>query len=749
MFVVNGISTPRRHGLLAGLVAGGLIVAFCLAGATLAQEKPANDAKPQTAERGGEPVKRIGRAMKLRLPITGKTYPAVRRFVLRALDEAKAAGTRPVLIFTFDVAPDARDFAASSEFGASYQLADFLSSDKLNDATTVAYIPESIQGHAVLVALACEQIIMGPSAEIGSAAIHEPTITPPLRSAYKEIASRRKTIPTEVALGLLEPARKVLVVETDLSREYVTPEQLEELRKTRTIQSSRTLFEAGQPGRLSADEARGLDLISAKAANRRGLARVLELRPDAVEEDPSDGGQWQAVRVDLKGPITAETARRVQRSIEDAIRRRPVNFICLWIESPGGSPTDSVELASYLASDLDPSKIRTVAYIPRQALSDAALIALACDQVVMGPDALLGGPGEHEPSEGEVDLAGKALREAIAPRKDRSWSLPVALIDPELEVYRYTRGGAAKFAEYFSEDELAEQPDRGAWQQGQRVTTPGKPFQTAGKDAVDYWLASHVVNSFAEFKDLYGLESDPPSLEPGWTDALIDILADARVAVLLLIVGFVATYIELHTPGIGIGAFVATVCFALFFWSRFGGTAGWLEVVLFLLGVGCLLLEVFVIPGFGIFGLGGGALIIASLVLASQTFVFPQNEYQYAELQRSLLVVVAAGAGTIALAVMLNRWLPKTPLLGQMVLEPPAGQEAAEISRRESLAHYETLVGQRGRTTTPLVPAGKAHIGEQFVDVMADGEFIPRGTEIVVVEVQGNRILVRTADNNV
>lgn len=286
MFVVNGISTPRRHGLLAGLVAGGLIVAFCLAGATLAQEKPANDAKPQTAERGGEPVKRIGRAMKLRLPITGKTYPAVRRFVLRALDEAKAAGTRPVLIFTFDVAPDARDFAASSEFGASYQLADFLSSDKLNDATTVAYIPESIQGHAVLVALACEQIIMGPSAEIGSAAIHEPTITPPLRSAYKEIASRRKTIPTEVALGLLEPARKVLVVETDLSREYVTPEQLEELRKTRTIQSSRTLFEAGQPGRLSADEARGLDLISAQGGQSPRVGPRLGAAPGCGRRRP-------------------------------------------------------------------------------------------------------------------------------------------------------------------------------------------------------------------------------------------------------------------------------------------------------------------------------------------------------------------------------------------------------------------------------------------------------------------------------
>ena len=79
---------------------------------------------------------------------------------------------------------------------------------------------------------------------------------------------------------------------------------------------------------------------------------------------------------------------------------------------------------------------------------------------------------------------------------------------------------------------------------------------------------------------------------------------------------------------------MAAVCFLLFFWSRYlGGTAGWLEVMLFVAGASCVLLEVFVIPGFGIFGLGGGALILASLILASQTFVVPQNDYQFDQLR--------------------------------------------------------------------------------------------------------------------
>jgi membrane-bound ClpP family serine protease len=50
-------------------------------------------------------------------------------------------------------------------------------------------------------------------------------------------------------------------------------------------------------------------------------------------------------------------------------------------------------------------------------------------------------------------------------------------------------------------------------------------------------------------------------------------------------------------------------------------------------------------------------------------------------------------------------------------------------------------------TTTPLTPAGKARFGHELVDVIADGEFVSRGTAVTVVEVHGNRILVRGAGN--
>ena len=165
------------------------------------------------------------------------------------------------------------------------------------------------------------------------------------------------------------------------------------------------------------------------------------------------------------------------------------------------------------------------------------------------------------------------------------------------------------------------------------MTTPGRPLKLSGTQAEEYHLANHVVENFAQFKQYYGLENDPMLVEPGWADFLIRALASPGVAVLLLLIGGAALYIELHAPGVGIGGFVAAVCFLLFFWSRYlGGTAGWLAVSLFVAGMSCLLLEVFVIPGFGIFGLGGGAHGAGLARPGQPDLLWPRNEYQFDQL---------------------------------------------------------------------------------------------------------------------
>ena len=239
-----------------------------------------------------------------------------------------------------------------------------------------------------------------------------------------------------------------------------------------------------------------------------------------------------------------------------------------------------------------------------------------------------------------------------------------------------------------------------------------------------------------------------PHARPGWADTLIEALASPGVSAVLLTIAFVALYVELSAPGTGLGAFVSAVCFLLFFWAHYlGGTADWLEGLLFIAGVCFLLLEIFVLPGFGIFGLGGGCLVLVSLVLASQTFVLPQNDYQLGQLSRSLVTVVAAGVGIGATALVIRRWLPRAPILSELMLRPPEGEEAEDLRRREALVDYAEFVGRHGTTTTQLTPGGKARFGDLLVDVISDGDVIPSGSEVEVVEVHGNRVVVEVVDS--
>ncbi|MCE5302833.1 MAG: hypothetical protein LLF97_06950 [Planctomycetaceae bacterium] len=687
----------------------------------------------------------IGRFLRVTLPVTGSSCAQIRRAAIRAVDRARREKVRLTLIFEFDVPKGQKDFGRGSEFGASLELANFLAGDALAGVRTVAYVPQPIEGHALLAVLACQEIVMASQASIGSAGTDEKALTPTIRSAYAEIARRRRTVPVAVALGLLDPSLEVLRVETEAGEEIVTPDQWAELKKTRTAKPPIVLKRAGQALELTGDEARRLGVAGYLADDRRALIKGFELAKTSVEEDPSLLGPWRPVRVDLKGPIRADTVAQIQRVIEDQVRERDVNFVCLWIDSPGGAVAEAMRLADFLAFQLDPSRVRTVAYVPHEARSDAALVALACDQVVVGPSAVLGGPGAYELSPEEIQQTCETIRKTLAPRKDRSWSLPAAMIDPRLTVFRATRLGQV---EYFCDAELAEQPDSAQWQRGAIVTTPGVPLKLIGRQAVDDHVANSEADDFAQFKRSYDLSGDPALVGPGWADFLVRALASSEVAVLLLMLGGAALYLELHSPGLGVGGFAAAICFLLFFWSRYlGGTAGWLEVSLFLAGVSCLLLEIFVIPGFGIFGLGGGALVLVSLILASQTFVWPRNEYQFDQLERSLLTVFAAGVGLLVIAIVLRRRLPRTPWLGRMMLQPPDDQERETIRRRESLVDFRNLLGRQGITTTQLTPGGKAQFDDLLVDVLADGESLPRGATVEVVDVRGNRVLVKKVES--
>jgi membrane-bound ClpP family serine protease len=689
-----------------------------------------------------------GRLIRIRLPLVGNSDAHIKTSIQRAIEQLgkmpRHQGRRPILVLELVPARRHAGYGEGTDFERAVSVARYLTSQELSAVKTVAYIPQSIKGHGVLIALACEEIVMDPDAEIGEAGVDEKEhreIEPGILSMYEQIAAARRTVPEAIAVAMLDRRVELVKAETDQSTEFILRDDMEKLKKDHTIVSDSTLVPRGTLANFTGREGRELGFVKLLASNTEALARGLGLPPQAVVEDQSLVGDWRPVIIELAGPITPRKVHQLQTLIGNEISERNVNWIGLRIDSTGGEISDCLRLADTLAT-LDRNEVRTVAYVPAEASGGAALVALACDQLVMQPDAKVGGTGAQEPDRGMLDSVRTSLGE-LAKETDQSWSLLAALIDPSLTVYSYqnTKTGEVR---YYSGDEASKLSDAKDWRRGAQITTPRQPLRLSAKQASDLGLVSQVVDNYDDFKQLYGFESDPRVAEPNWALELIEAMSSPALTVLLLVLGFVGIYVELHAPGTGVGGFVSALAFLLFFWSKFlHGTAGWLEVLLFLGGICCVFVEVLVLPGMAIFGLGGGIMILASLVFASQTFILPQTASQLAELRGSLSVVAAATACMVVVALALRRYLPKSPMLRPLLLNPLEEHEREDIEYREAMADFSHLVGRHGTAATHLMPAGKAEFDGQLVDVIAEGMPVERGQVVVVVRAKANRVVVR------
>ncbi len=279
----------------------------------------------------------------------------------------------------------------------------------------------------------------------------------------------------------------------------------------------------------------------------------------------------------------------------------------------------------------------------------------------------------------------------------------------------------------------------------------GHVLTISGEEAVTYRLGQVVVD-VEDLKALYGLRGKPIRVDgPTWVDSFVTVLNDPIVSWLLLFVGLFMLVVEMKMPGIGLPAVVSASAFLLFFWSRYlSGTADQLEIILFVIGILCLALELFVFPGFGVFGLSGVLLILASIVMASHTFVWPTQDYEYREMGHTLIRVLMAMAAVGCGAVALARYFPSLPVFNRLVLKPEPWlgvlEDAAPKTIPDEPESLTFLIGETGRTTTVLRPSGKARFGSLVVDVTADGYFIEADRLVAVLDVQGHKVVVKRVE---
>jgi membrane-bound ClpP family serine protease len=180
-----------------------------------------------------------------------------------------------------------------------------------------------------------------------------------------------------------------------------------------------------------------------------------------------------------------------------------------------------------------------------------------------------------------------------------------------------------------------------------------------------------------------------------------------------------------------------------FFWiNLFQGTVEWLEILLILGGVICLLAEIFVLPGFGLFGVAGLALLAIGLLLAGQTFTFPTNTYQWG---KSIYGLGQMGLGVILLAITgfaFRNQLARLPMIRWFALEHPT-QDRFVVAMERLNEERHMLKGMYGTTMTRCNPYGKAYLGDQVVDVVSKGDWIDENMPIEVLDVKDTQVIVR------
>jgi membrane-bound serine protease (ClpP class) len=450
----------------------------------------------------------------------------------------------------------------------------------------------------------------------------------------------------------------------------------------------------------------------------------------AVQDESVVVGAKKTFVIPLNGVIESSMHGFLGRRIAEA-RKAGAQCIVLDIDSPGGRLDTTLEIVDLLRKTDD---IEIVAYVRRQAISGAAVIALACQRIEMHPEAQLGdvgvivaapfSPYQYVP-EKERSPVVAAIR-TIAEATGRPAALAEAMVDKDITVYSATKKDGGELR-YFTNKEWESLPDADLWQKGPPVFEARQNnFLTVnGTRAVELGLANGISRSLDATLDNLGALRPANVLAWTWIDTTVEILNSPLITWLLLIVGFGALLVELSSPGIGMGGLISLLCFSLFFWSRFlGGTSGWLEVVLFAVSLTFIAMELFVLPGFGVAGMTGIGLLILSLVMASRRVYVPHSSADWGDLGVTILTVVGALAAVMVGLFFAADYLGGVPLFKRLVLEPPAPMPLEGLLTDEGLKKSpnqspwdRVAVGDLGRSISPLRPSGKALFGEDLLDV--------------------------------
>ncbi|MEM7477563.1 MAG: NfeD family protein [Planctomycetota bacterium] len=495
--------------------------------------------------------------------------------------------------------------------------------------------------------------------------------------------------------------------------------------------------------------------------DKPGMNDILDV--NQLDLDPVLQRKYEkAILIDVQGPIYGRFYWYLNHRL-DLAKKEGCDLVIVRLTSPGGYVDESIDLGKRLAA-IDWAT--TIVWIPKEAISGGAIISLGGERIYMKEDALIGdagplqfdGTGQFRFVEEKIASVLATAVAELAESRERPAALAEAMVIRKLDVVKVKERATGKTlylkrtpnkGDGAQQEELAGIDEEKYEIIGSVPETLENRFLTLGAErATELGIAD---GSFDSEKDLLTALNigELSRTEMVWQDKLVYFLNLPIITGLLLVVGLIALYLELVAPGISVAGMTAMLCFGLFFWSHaLGGTSGWLEVMLFVLGLLCLACEVFVVPGFGVFGITGLGLVIVSLMMASQGFLIPESEMQWEQFQSNSVLVLGSVLGVLCLVFVQVFLLDSIPGLNRFKLVAPVDQAEAAPAQVSSLlqgaaAGLSVEIGAEAVAESDLRPSGKILVENELLDVITEGDYVEAGTAVEVIRIEGNRIIVR------
>lgn len=413
--------------------------------------------------------------------------------------------------------------------------------------------------------------------------------------------------------------------------------------------------------------------------------------------------------VPIEGTIDLGLAPFIQRVLKEAEKNEAAAVI-LDINTFGGRVDAAVQIRDALLN----TQVTTIAFINKRAISAGALISLASEKIAMGDGGTIGaatpvqvgqpGDGAKPVQEKTVSYVTKEFR-STAESRNRPLRIAEAMVDADISI--------------------------------PNVISKGKLLTLTTDEALRLKVVDVKANTVAEVLLAFGIENvEIINRAPNWAENVVRMLTHPVVSSMLISIALVGILVELRTPGLGFAGAIGVTSLSLFLYGHWiAQLAGWEEVLIALAGIALLAVELIILPGFGIVGILGLLAILAGLVLS---MVSPGDIPQVVIM--SIVRVTISLSVAIVVTLILMRFLPRMPFGRRLILETMLSAGSGFDSSPPS---DHRLIGKKGYSITPLHPAGIALFAEERVDVISEGELIDANVAVIVVKVDGNRVVVR------